>query len=71
MTQSSDINRCRREIAAIEVDILFGNLDLQGLCLALADWHAELPLLQNEKRRRAETQRRECGQTGTGQALME
>jgi hypothetical protein len=36
------IARCRREIAAIEVQIRAGHPDLQGLCLALADWSAEL-----------------------------
>jgi hypothetical protein len=37
--------RCRQEIAAIEAEIRAGNPDLQGLCLALADWSAELRLL--------------------------
>jgi hypothetical protein len=35
------IERCRTEIAAIEAEILAGNPDLPGLCLALSDWHAE------------------------------
>jgi len=38
--------RCRQEIAAIEAQIRAGHPDLQGLCLALADWGAELRLLQ-------------------------
>jgi hypothetical protein len=42
------IERCRREIAAIEAEILAGNPDLQGLCLALSDWSAELRLLQQD-----------------------
>jgi hypothetical protein len=42
------IERCRREIAAIEAEILAGNPDLQGLCLALSDWSAELRLLEKE-----------------------
>jgi hypothetical protein len=29
------MERCRREIVAIEAEILAGNPDLQGLCLAL------------------------------------
>ena len=29
------MERCRREIAAIEAEILAGNPDLPGLCLAL------------------------------------
>jgi hypothetical protein len=42
------MDRCRREIAAIEAEIRAGNSDLQGLCLALSDWWAELRILQNE-----------------------
>ena len=42
------IERCQREIAAIEAEILAGNPDLQGLCLALSDWSAELRLLEKE-----------------------
>jgi len=42
------IERCRREIAAIEAEILAGNPDLQGLCLALSDWSAELRLIEKE-----------------------
>lgn len=44
--QCADIDRCRREIAAIEAEILAGNPDLDGLCLALADWSGELRLLR-------------------------
>ena len=42
------MERCRREIAAIEAEILAGNPDLAGLCLALSDWCAELRVLQRE-----------------------
>ena len=45
-----EIERCRREIAAIEAEILAGNPDLQGLCLALSDWSAELRILEEEQR---------------------
>jgi hypothetical protein len=44
------MERCRREIAAIEAEILAGNPDLQGLCLALSDWCAELRILEEEQR---------------------
>jgi len=44
------MDRCKQEIAAIEAEILAGNPDLQGLCLALSDWHAELRILQDEAR---------------------
>jgi hypothetical protein len=40
--QRADIDRCRREIAAIEARILAGHLDLRGLCQALSDWSGEL-----------------------------
>ncbi len=53
------MERCRREIAAIEAEILAGNPDLAGLCLALSDWSAELRIIQDEERRQAETRRRE------------
>ena len=56
---------------AIETELLAGQPDVEGLCLALADWSVESHLLQNEKRRRAETQRREgCGYVQV-QALTE
>ena len=45
-----EIERCRREIAAIEAELLSGNTDVMGLLLAYADWHAELRILQEEKR---------------------
>ena len=48
------MDRCRREIAAIEAEIRAGNPDRQGLCLALSDWSAELRILQDEERRQAE-----------------
>ena len=45
------MERCHKEIAAIETEIRAGNPDLQGLCLALADWSAELRIIQDEQRR--------------------
>jgi hypothetical protein len=65
------MERCRREIASIEAEIRAGNTDLQGLCLALRDWHAELRILQDEQRRQAETQRRDQGGIESVQALTE
>ena len=44
--QCAAIDRCWREIAALEAEIRGGNPDLDGLCLALADWSGELRLLQ-------------------------
>ena len=43
------MDRCRREIAAIEAELLAGNPDIHGLCLALSDWNGELRLLEKEK----------------------
>ena len=63
-------DRCLREIAAIEAELLAGNPDVQGLCLALSDWSAELRILQNEKRRQAVTRRREVSES-VNQALTE
>jgi hypothetical protein len=40
------MDRCRREIEAMETEIRAGNPDLQGLCLALADWSAERRLIE-------------------------
>jgi hypothetical protein len=65
------MERCRREIKAIEAEILAGNPDLQGLCLALTDWSAELRILQDEERRQAETRRRDQGVMEPIQALTE
>jgi len=41
--------RCRREIAAVEAQILAGHSDIQGLCRALADWSTELKILESEQ----------------------
>jgi hypothetical protein len=43
------MDRCRREIAAVEAQLRAGHPDLEGLCLALADWSAELRLLEQER----------------------
>ena len=40
-----EIERCFREIAGIEVELRSGHPDLQGLCLGLRDWVAELRLI--------------------------
>jgi hypothetical protein len=65
------MDRCRREIEAIETEILAGNPDLLGLCLALSDWWAELRILQDEERRQAGTRRREVDRMGESQAFTE
>jgi hypothetical protein len=40
------VDRCRVEIAAIEVQLLAGHPDVDGLCMALSDWSAELRILE-------------------------
>jgi hypothetical protein len=40
-----DVERCRAEIAATEALLRAGHPDVEGLCMALADWSAELRLL--------------------------
>lgn len=61
------IERCQCEIAAIEAEIRAGNPDIEGLCLALSDWSAELRLLQQtNKSRPGRTQAAygDCFETG-------
>ena len=65
------MERCRREIAAIEAELLAGNPDVAGLLLAYADWHVELGILQNEKRRQDGIRRREINADADTQALTE
>jgi hypothetical protein len=48
------MERCWREIAAIEEQLRAGHPDVLGLCLALADWSAELRILEEEQRQRQE-----------------
>ena len=47
------MERCRREIADVEAELLAGNPDIEGLCLALSDWSAELRLIMQELSLRA------------------
>lgn len=49
-----ETERCQKEIAEIEGLLRSGHPDVEGLCLALSDWSAELRLLEDEKSRRAE-----------------
>ena len=50
-----DRKRCSREIADIEALIRGGHPDLDGLCLALSDWWAEVRLLEAERTLEAKT----------------
>jgi hypothetical protein len=68
------MERCRREIAAIEAEILKGNPDLLGLCQALSDWWVELRILEAEQEREKPpglNPAAKVKQIGSGQALTE
>jgi hypothetical protein len=65
------MERCLREIAAIETELRAGNPDIAGLILGLVDWNVELRILQNEKRRQEDARRRVGIETGDAQALIE
>jgi hypothetical protein len=45
------MERCRREIAVIEDQLRAGHPDVHGLCLALADWSAELRIIEAEQKK--------------------
>ena len=47
------MERCLREIAAIEAALMAGDPDVQGLCHALSDWSAELRILRAEAKKTA------------------
>jgi hypothetical protein len=61
-----EIEQCRREIAAVEAELLAGNPDIQGLCLALSDWHAELRILRDEERAKHDEGKAENRAAGGG-----
>jgi hypothetical protein len=61
---ATSIERCRREISAIETMIRAGHPDLPGLCLALSDWWAELRMIEQEMGLRAT----EAAAAATGRA---
>jgi hypothetical protein len=42
------VDRCRAEIATAETLLRAGHPDVEGLCMALADWSAELRILKAE-----------------------
>ena len=50
MSDARNIQRCREEIADSERSLRDGHPDVQGLCLALADWSAELRMIERRMR---------------------
>jgi len=43
------MERCKREIAAIEEQLRSGHPDIEGLLLALTDWSEELRILKTQR----------------------
>lgn len=41
-----EVERCQQEIEELEAHLRAGHPDVEGLCVALRDWHAELQLLK-------------------------
>jgi hypothetical protein len=64
MSDAPNIQRCQKEIAAIEHSLRAGHPDLLGLCLALADWSQELRLIQRGISFRARKPAAGCGRAG-------
>lgn len=50
---TTEIERCKCEIATVEEALLSGHPDVSGLCLALTDWSAELRILQAQQSQHA------------------
>lgn len=48
MSDARNIQRCREEIADSERALRDRHPDLQGLCLALADWSGELWIVEGK-----------------------
>jgi hypothetical protein len=65
------MERCLREFAAREREILAGKQELPELCLALRNWSRELRIIQGEERRRAALRRREWQEASENHALIE
>jgi len=59
-----EMDRCRAEIADARRLLLAGHPDVEGLCMALADWSCELRLLEEQQRRQPEGWRRDAAEAG-------
>jgi len=58
------MDRCRAEIAEAQRLLRAGHPDVEGLCMALADWSGELRLLEEQQRRQSGDWRRAAGEAG-------
>ena len=56
-SRQREMDRCRAEIAEAQRLLRAGHPDVEGLCMALADWSGELRLLESAE----EQQRRQPG----------
>jgi hypothetical protein len=61
-----EIDRCRAEIESAKRLLRSGHPDIEGLCLALADWSAELRILE-EWQWRNESSECSCPASGCSQ----
>jgi hypothetical protein len=48
--QVARIDRCRREIAEIEANLMAGLPNIEGMVLGLMDWCHEIQLIEQEAR---------------------
>jgi len=62
-SRQREMDRCRAEIGEAQHLLRAGHPDVEGLCLRLSDWSAELRLLEEEERRQSGDWRREVGGT--------
>jgi hypothetical protein len=68
---TTEIERCRREIAVIEAELLVGNRDVD---LVLSDWWVELRIIEAEQRQEKPPGLNPAAgekQIGSGQSLIE
>ena len=63
-SRQREMDRCRVEIAEAQRLLLAGHSDVEGLCLMLSDWAAELRLLEEEERRQSADWRRGVAEAG-------
>jgi len=55
-SRQREMDRCRTEIAVAQRSLRAGHPDVEGLCLMLSDWSAELRLLEAEEKRRRQSE---------------
>jgi hypothetical protein len=63
-SRQREMDRCRAEVAEATRLLRAGHPDVEGLCLMLSDWSAELRLLEEEQRRQSGDWRRGAAEAG-------